>query len=238
MRGADRVYVEFRDGERVPASIVGYDLFADIGVIRVASAGHRLDRCRSATPRRSSSERQSPRSAPRSAIRAPGGGRRLPPGDRSPRSTSSYAVADAIQTDAPINRGNSGGPLLEPAGRVIGVNAQIRSNSGNAEGVGFAIPINVARRSLSQLVATGRVAYAYIGIQSRRHAGTGPSLSAGRSARRLVTRSSRGRRPRRPGCAAGPGRPSSTAFPSPSAGTSSFASARRSCAGPRTSPGS
>ena len=50
---------------------------------------------------------------------------------------------------------------------MIGINAQIRSNSGNAEGVGFAIPINVARRSLSQLVATGRVAYAYIGIQSQ-----------------------------------------------------------------------
>jgi 2-alkenal reductase len=84
-----------------------------------------------------------------------------------PSLTSDYAVADAIQTDAPINRGNSGGPLLDAAGRVIGINAQIRSNSGTAEGVGFAIPINVARRSLGQLVATGRVAYAYIGVKTQ-----------------------------------------------------------------------
>jgi S1-C subfamily serine protease len=84
-----------------------------------------------------------------------------------PSLTSRYAVADAIQTDASINRGNSGGPLLDARGRVIGINAQIRSDSGNAEGVGFAIPINVARRSLAQLIATGHVAYAYIGIKSQ-----------------------------------------------------------------------
>jgi S1-C subfamily serine protease len=84
-----------------------------------------------------------------------------------PSLTSAYAVADAIQVDAPINRGNSGGPLLDADGRVIGVNAQIRSSSGTAEGVGFAIPINIARRSLEQLLATGRVAYAYIGIKTQ-----------------------------------------------------------------------
>ena len=49
---------------------------------------------------------------------------------------------DAIQTDAPINHGNSGGPLFDARGRVIGINAQIRSESGQAEGVGFAVPIN------------------------------------------------------------------------------------------------
>ena len=84
-----------------------------------------------------------------------------------PSLTSRYAVADAIQIDAPINRGNSGGPLLDARGRVIGINAQIRSSSGTAEGVGFAIPINVARRSLEQLISTGRVAYAYIGITTQ-----------------------------------------------------------------------
>jgi S1-C subfamily serine protease len=81
--------------------------------------------------------------------------------------TSAYDVADAIQTDAPINHGNSGGPLLDARGRVIGINAQIRSDSGTAEGVGFAIPINSARRSMEQLVATGRVAYAYVGVTTR-----------------------------------------------------------------------
>jgi 2-alkenal reductase len=81
--------------------------------------------------------------------------------------TSAYDVSDAIQIDAPINHGNSGGPLLDARGRVIGINAQIRSDSGNAEGVGFAIPINSARRSMEQLIATGRVAYAYVGVTTQ-----------------------------------------------------------------------
>jgi S1-C subfamily serine protease len=168
VRGADRVYVEFRDGERVPASIVGYDLFADVGVIRVETDAHRLD------PLPLGDSAAVVVGTPVAAIGTPFGNQSsLAVGVVSatrrsiPSLTSRYAVADAIQTDAPINRGNSGGPLLDPRGRVIGINAQIRSNSGNAEGVGFAIPINVARRSLTQLVATGRVAYAYIGIQSQ-----------------------------------------------------------------------
>jgi S1-C subfamily serine protease len=168
VRGADRVYVEFRDGERVPASIVGYDLFADVGVIRVETDAHRLE------PLPLGDSAAVVVGTPVAAIGTPFGNQSsLAVGVVSatrrsiPSLTSRYAVADAIQTDAPINRGNSGGPLLDPRGRVIGINAQIRSNSGNAEGVGFAIPINVARRSLTQLVATGRVAYAYIGIQSQ-----------------------------------------------------------------------
>ena len=67
--------------------------------------------------------------------------------------TSIYNVVDAIQIDAPINRGNSGGPLFDARGRVIGINAQIRTETGQNEGVGFAIPINAAKRSLEQLVA-------------------------------------------------------------------------------------
>src|SRR4029079_13812507 len=81
--------------------------------------------------------------------------------------TSGFAVANAIQLDAPINRGSSGGPLFDASGCVIGINAQIESTSGTAEGVGFAIPINVAQRSLDQLVRTGRVRYAYIGIRTQ-----------------------------------------------------------------------
>jgi S1-C subfamily serine protease len=81
--------------------------------------------------------------------------------------TSGFAVANAIQVDAPINRGSSGGPLFDASGRVIGINAQIESSSGTAEGVGFAIPINVARRSLDQLVRTGKVRYAYIGVRTQ-----------------------------------------------------------------------
>jgi 2-alkenal reductase len=78
--------------------------------------------------------------------------------------TSEFRLVDAIQTDAPINRGNSGGPLFDARGRVIGVNAQIRSESGQNEGVGFAIPINAAKRSLAQLVEKGKVSYAFVGV--------------------------------------------------------------------------
>src|SRR5439155_5359950 len=56
--------------------------------------------------------------------------------------TSRYNLVDAIQTDAPINHGNSGGPLFYARGRVIGINAQIDSGTGTARGVGFAVPIN------------------------------------------------------------------------------------------------
>jgi S1-C subfamily serine protease len=80
--------------------------------------------------------------------------------------TSEYTVADAIQTDAPITHGNSGGPLFDARGRVIGINAQIRTNSGQTEGVGFAIPINAAKRSFEQIAQTGRVAYAYVGVNT------------------------------------------------------------------------
>jgi S1-C subfamily serine protease len=75
---------------------------------------------------------------------------------------------DAIQTDAPITHGNSGGPLLDARGRVIGINAQIRSQSGsgNDSGVGFAIPIDAAKRSVQQLLEKGRVTYAYVGIET------------------------------------------------------------------------
>jgi 2-alkenal reductase len=83
-----------------------------------------------------------------------------------PALTSRYSLVDAIQTDAPINHGNSGGPLFDARGRVIGINAQIRSNSGQAEGVGFAVPIDSARRSMTELIAGGRVSYAYIGIET------------------------------------------------------------------------
>ena len=81
--------------------------------------------------------------------------------------TSDYDLADAIQVDAPINRGNSGGPLFNAGGQVIGLNAQIRSETGINEGVGFAVPINAAKRAMRDLLARGRVQYAYVGVVDR-----------------------------------------------------------------------
>jgi S1-C subfamily serine protease len=168
VRGARKLYAEFRDGDRVPATIVGWDLFSDVGVVRVDPADHRL----APVPLGTSSTVVV--GTPVAAIGSPFGEQSslsvgvVSATDRTIDSlTSGYSVSDAIQIDAPINRGNSGGPLFDARGRVIGINAQIRSTSGNAEGVGFAIPIDTARRALDQLVRTGHVAYAYVGVTTQ-----------------------------------------------------------------------
>ncbi|MGH3137770.1 MAG: S1C family serine protease [Gaiellaceae bacterium] len=75
-----------------------------------------------------------------------------------------FTITDTIQTDAAINHGNSGGPLLDRRGRVIGVNAQIESDSGGSDGVGFAIPSNTVRSIARQLIESGEVRHAYLGI--------------------------------------------------------------------------
>lgn len=167
-RGASRLYVAFADGDRVPASIVGWDLFNDTGVVKVDPKDHTV----APVPLGDSS--QVVVGQPVAAIGSPFGQESslavgvVSATRRSIESlTSAYDVSDAIQIDAPINKGNSGGPLLDARGRVIGINAQIRSDSGNAEGVGFAIPINSARRSMEQLISTGRVAYAYVGVTTQ-----------------------------------------------------------------------
>jgi S1-C subfamily serine protease len=74
-------------------------------------------------------------------------------------------IEDAIQTDASINRGNSGGPLLDTRGQVIGINSAIYSPTGTAAGVGFAIPVNLARRIANDLITEGRVRRAALGVE-------------------------------------------------------------------------
>jgi S1-C subfamily serine protease len=168
VRGAEQVYVVFSDGDRIPGSIVGWDLFNDVGLVKVDPKDHPV----SPLPLGDSSKVVvgEPVAAVGSPFDQAGS---LSVGvisavNRSiPSLTSAYDVADAIQIDAPINQGNSGGPLLDARGRVIGINAQIRSDSGTAEGVGFAIPINSARRSMEQLISEGRVAYAYVGVSTQ-----------------------------------------------------------------------
>ena len=83
---------------------------------------------------------------------------------RTMTSPSNFTISDSIQTDAAINHGNSGGPLLDTAGDVVGVNSQIRSDSGGNEGVGFAIPSNTVRNVVTQLIATGKAEHAFLGV--------------------------------------------------------------------------
>jgi len=169
VQGAQAVYVEFADGERIGGRVVGWDLFSDVGVLRVSPDDHRLD----PVPLGDSSRVVV--GEPVAAIGSPFGKQSsLTVGvvSATGRSIDSlaaggFAVSNAIQTDAPINSGNSGGPLFDADGRVIGINAQIETTSGTNEGVGFAIPIDLARRSLEQLVRTGTVRYAYIGVNTQ-----------------------------------------------------------------------
>jgi S1-C subfamily serine protease len=83
---------------------------------------------------------------------------------RQMRAPNNFTINDSIQTDAAINHGNSGGPLLDMQGKVVGVNAQIESESGGNDGVGFAIPSNTVRSIVTQLLGSGTVQHAYLGV--------------------------------------------------------------------------
>jgi 2-alkenal reductase len=205
---AGHVYVEFSDRDRVRARVVGWDIFDDVGVLKVDPGTHAL----APVPLGDSSRVVV--GEPVAAIGSPfGNADSLATGvvsavHRSISSlTSQFVVPDAIQTDTPINHGNSGGPLFDARGFVIGINAQIRSDTGNAEGVGFAVPINAARRSMVQLIATGHVLYPYVGVKTQdltpsaaRHFGFGVlrgavivEVTAGSPARRADLRAATSR---------------------------------------------
>ena len=83
---------------------------------------------------------------------------------RSLQAPNGMTIPNGIQTDAAINQGNSGGPLIDGRGHVIGINEQIASQSGGSQGLGFAVPINAAVRSLNQLRENGEVEYAWLGV--------------------------------------------------------------------------
>ena len=163
---AKQVFVEFSDGNRVSAEIVGHDPNADVALLKVDPEGLRL------TPLELGNPDAIAVGEPVAAIGSPFGERQsLSIGvvsaiDRNIESLTRFQIGNAIQTDAAINPGNSGGPLLDADGRVIGINAQIRSRSGGGEGVGFAIPVDAVRRSVRELRDKGRVDYGYLGVST------------------------------------------------------------------------
>jgi S1-C subfamily serine protease len=163
---AEQVFVEFLDGNRVPAEIIGHDPNADVALLKVDPDGLSL------TPLRLGESHTISVGEPVAAIGSPFGERQsLSVGvisalDRTIQSLTKFEIGDAIQTDAAINPGNSGGPLLDAEGRVIGINAQIKSQSGGGEGVGFAIPVDAVHRSLRDLRGKGRVDYGYLGVET------------------------------------------------------------------------
>ena len=165
-RRADEVYVQFADGNQVPAKIVGTDPNADVALLRVEPKGLSLR----VLPLGSSTDLKV--GAPVAAIGSPfDEPQSLSVGvisalNRSIESLTGFSIAGAIQTDAAINHGNSGGPLVNARGQVVGINSQIRSTGGGGEGVGFAVPVDTVKRSLAQLREHGKVAYAYLGISS------------------------------------------------------------------------
>ena len=164
---APKLEVNFKDGKKAEASIVGYDITgSDIAVIKVEPAGLDL------VPVVLGDSTKVQVGEPVVAIGSPFGvyDSSLTAGvvsaiDRNVEAPEAgFVIQDAIQTDAAINRGNSGGPLFNARGEVIGINEQIISESGGFEGVGFAVPINTAKRVMDEIIATGEVEYAWMGV--------------------------------------------------------------------------
>jgi S1-C subfamily serine protease len=166
LRRARSVFVQFADGNQVEARIVGVDPNSDIAMLRIDPARLTL------RPLPLGSSGALKVGAPVAAIGSPyGEPQSLSVGvisglDRSIDSLTGFSIGGAIQTDAAVNRGNSGGPLVDARGRVLGINSQIRSTGGGGEGVGFAVPVDTVRRVLEALRRDGEIRYAYLGVQT------------------------------------------------------------------------
>jgi S1-C subfamily serine protease len=166
IRQARQVFVRFGDRNQVAARVVGFDPFADVALVRVDPSGLTL------RPLELGTTRDVAVGAPVAAIGSPFGEERslsvgvISATDRAIQSLTGFSTSGALQTDAAINSGNSGGPLLDGSGKVLGINSQIRSSSGSGSGVGFAVPVDQVRRSIAQLRASGRVSYPYLGVST------------------------------------------------------------------------
>ena len=161
VEGAEEITIRASDGRELRAEIVGSDELTDLAVLRILGGG----RFPYVTFADASHVRVGDWVV---AVGNPFGlngtataGIVSAIGRRNPGSS---AYVDFLQIDAPINRGNSGGPTFDLNGRVIGVNSQIYSPTGGSVGIGFAIPSEVASRTVRQLLASGRVARGWLGV--------------------------------------------------------------------------
>ena len=165
VEGSDSVSVVFHDGEEYDAEFLGGDPNSDLAILKIDPALRDMK----PLPRGDLDDIRVGQMA--LAIGSPfGQDFTLTSGivsalGRTIRSGSGpYSIPLVVQTDAPINPGNSGGPLLDRHGRVIGINTQIISNSGANSGVGFAVPIDIAKQVAPDLIEHGKYEYAWLGI--------------------------------------------------------------------------
>jgi putative serine protease PepD len=164
VNGASSISVELPDGTTYSATVVGTDASTDLAIIRVDAPVSKL------VPLQLGDSSDLRVGDPVVAIGSPFGlAGTVTSGivsalHRQMTAPNRFTITDSIQTDAAINHGNSGGPLLDARGRVIGVNAQIESDSGGNDGVGFAIPSNTVRSVATQIIETGKAEHAYLGI--------------------------------------------------------------------------
>jgi S1-C subfamily serine protease len=166
VEGARKAEIRFEEGGKVvDADIVGRDLSTDIAVLKVDPGEVKLH------PLPLGDSRRVRVGDPAIAIGNPFGyDRTVTTGiisalQRQITAPNGFTIGHVIQTDAPINPGNSGGPLLDARGRVIGVNSQIATaGSRGSVGIGFAVPINTAKRVVPQLEKHGRILHAYLGV--------------------------------------------------------------------------
>jgi S1-C subfamily serine protease len=165
VEGAEEISVRFADGVRREAEVVGQDPSTDVALIQVDAPKEALK------PLTLGDSNSVGVGEPVIAIGNPlNVGISVTTGivsglGRPIKAPNDYTINDAVQTDAAINPGNSGGPLLDSRGTVIGVNAQIASESGGSEGVGFAVPINTVKGVIKQLITEGKVVHGYIGVE-------------------------------------------------------------------------
>lgn len=162
--GAESVTVRFSDGTEVEAPVVGTDPSTDIAVLDVDRPSSEL------TPVSFAADASLEVGDPVIALGSPFGLEgTLTSGvisalGREIESPNGFTIENVIQTDAALNRGNSGGPVLDMQGRVVGVAAQIASESGGSDGIGYAIPGDTAERVARELIEDGSVEHAYLGV--------------------------------------------------------------------------